>query len=303
MTLILFLFLIACHSSERGDITAQVYIPFLEIEPYEHIPQAETEYNTEEYLPQVQYEEEPDEDFSYEYETEYDIHTVEEYYSLDVPVFSTIPQDIQNPAFDPNIPMIALTFDDGPSDYTGLILDILYRHGARATFCVVGRAANARQSVLVRIVEYGSEVVGHSWNHRRFSDIDANEVTWQIRDTSNLIYRVTGQRPPRLMRPPYGDLNDTARLAAENLGYGFLLWSIDPRDWEFRDAEQVYHNIMSQVRASAIIVLHDTRETTAEAMKMVVPSLIEQGFQLVTASELIAHHYGNIVPGQSYRGR
>ena len=287
LTLLLFLFLVACYSSERGDV--QIYIPFLE---------------TYGYLAQYEYETEYDE-IQYAYETE-PVHIIEEYYSIDVPAFSAIPevsQIIQNPEFDPSIPMVALTFDDGPTDYTELILDILNRHGARATFCVLGRVANARQSVLVRIVEYGSEVVGHSWNHRRFSVIDADEITWQIRDTSNLIYRVTGQRPPRLMRPPYGDLNDTARLAAANLGYSFLLWSIDPRDWEFRDAEQVYHNIMSQIRASAIIVLHDTRETTAQAMELVIPSLLEQGFQLVTASELIAHHYGNLVAGESYRGR
>ena len=283
--------MVACYSSEREDIAAQVYIPFLEIETYEYPPQKP----------------EPDEIQEELYESEYiqEESYNDEYYSLDMPIFSAIPQTpeaIRNPEFDPNIPMIALTFDDGPSDYTGLILEILYRYGARATFCIIGRTANGRQSVIRRIVEYGSEVLGHSWNHRRFTEIDADELTWQILDTSNLIYRITGQRPPRLMRPPYGDIDDDARLVAERLGYSFLMWSLDPRDWEFRDAERVYDNIMSQIRAGAIIVLHDTRATTAEAMERVIPSLIEQGFQLVTASELIAHHYGSLIPGRLYRG-
>ncbi|MCL2378933.1 MAG: polysaccharide deacetylase family protein [Defluviitaleaceae bacterium] len=202
----------------------------------------------------------------------------------------------------PVLPMVALTFDDGPSPYTDMILDILEEHGARATFCVLGYRINRHPEILRRAVDMGSEVIGHSWDHTDFTRLNAAAVQSQITRTSAEIEAVIGQSPPPIMRAPFGQLNNRAINAARELGYSLLHWSVDPRDWYNRDADVIYYNIMRHVMEGSIILLHDIRPTTVEAMLQVIPRLIEDGFQLVTASELIAFHFGELEPGEKYIG-
>ncbi|MCL2404293.1 MAG: polysaccharide deacetylase family protein [Defluviitaleaceae bacterium] len=202
----------------------------------------------------------------------------------------------------PHRPMVALTFDDGPSTYTLKILDILEQYGARATFCVLGYRINRHPELLIRAVAMGSEVIGHSWDHRNFTQINAAAIATQITRTSEEIEAVIGQTPPPIMRAPFGQHNNNAINAVRDMGYSLLHWSVDPQDWYNRDADVVYTNIMRRVTEGSIILLHDIHPTTVEAMRMVIPRLIADGFQLVTASELIAYHYGEMQPGEIYVG-
>ena len=202
----------------------------------------------------------------------------------------------------PHRPMIALTFDDGPSRYTDYILDILERYGARATFCVLGMNVAAWPDTILRTVELGSEVVGHSWNHPDMTLLGEDAIRRQIIDTSAAIKAITGEPPPAMFRPPYGSVNARVRRVAEGLGYSTLNWTVDPEDWRNRDAQLIYQHIMDRTIDGSIILLHDIRRYTVEAMEIVIPALIEQGFLLVTASELIEYVYGDMVPGWNYRG-
>ena len=202
----------------------------------------------------------------------------------------------------PHRPMVALTFDDGPSSYTDMILDILEAHGARATFCVLGNRIHHRPETLVRAVASGSEVIGHSWDHSDFTRLNASAISSQITRTSAEIEAATGISPPPLVRVPYGATNSRVINTARDLGYSLLHWSVDPQDWANRDAYVIYEHIMRRAIEGSIILLHDIHTSTAEAMTMVIPRLIEEGFQLVTASELIAHHYGELEAGEVYKG-
>jgi len=199
-------------------------------------------------------------------------------------------------------PMVALTFDDGPSQYTNYILDVLEAHGARATFCVLGnRVANWADTI--RRMDYiGSEVIGHSWNHRNFTRLNEDEIKQQILGTSAAIEEVLGFPPPPIVRAPYGALNARARRVTRELGYSFLNWSLDTEDWRHRDAQHLYDFIMEHAIDGSIILMHDIRQPTADAMVYVIPGLIERGFQLVTATELIEYFEGELKPGVEYRG-
>jgi len=108
---------------------------------------------------------------------------------------------------DPALPMLALTFDDGPSQFTSHILDILERFQVRATFFVIGNLVNSRSEVVVRAVELGNEVAGHSWDHSDFTRLTDADIRRQILDTSAVIEAVTGVAPP-FFRPPCGAVND-----------------------------------------------------------------------------------------------
>jgi len=198
---------------------------------------------------------------------------------------------------------IALTFDDGPSQFTNYILDILEQHDARATFFVLGNRVYSRADIIRRTVELGNEVAGHSWNHRNFAQLGTDAIRAQIRDTSAAIEYVLGQPPPPFFRPPYGIATNRVRRVAEEFEYFIINWSIDPKDWQNRDADTIYKLVMENAVDGGIVLLHDIRIYTKEAIERIVPSLIEKGFQLVTVSELLEYLYDELVPGDVYNGR
>ena len=202
----------------------------------------------------------------------------------------------------PRRPMVALTFDDGPSVYTDFILDLLEEHGGRATFCVLGYRISSRPDVLRRAVELGSEVIGHSWDHPNFTNLNAYAIASQITRTTSAIEEAIGQAPPPIFRAPFGITNSRVINTSRDLGYSLLHWSVDPQDWYSRDTDEIYESIMNRTIDGAIVLLHDIHTATAEAMERVIPRLIEEGFQLVTASELIEYFYGELEPGEVYQG-
>jgi peptidoglycan/xylan/chitin deacetylase (PgdA/CDA1 family) len=196
----------------------------------------------------------------------------------------------------PEDKVIALTFDDGPSKYTEQILDILAQYDGKATFFVLGmKVWNNRQTVR-NIIGQGSEIAGHSWHHYNLTALEEQEIKDQITYTDNAIYQVTEIRPPKFFRAPYGAFDDIVKEAAREAGAAFIQWSIDPRDWRERDADYIYDYIMERAESGNIILCHDIYESTAEAMERVIPDLIEQGYRLITVSELL----GGTVPGRVY---
>ena len=203
---------------------------------------------------------------------------------------------------EPELPyIIALTFDDGPSRYTIDIMDIMYEHNAQATFFVLGNRIAGREDILRRAVGEGHEVAGHSWNHRNFGILNAHNVALQIQDTSYAIRQATG-RSPSIYRPPYGIVNNNVRNVSHQLGYKIVNWSIDPEDWRNRDADYIFNHIMDRAVHGGIVLLHDIRPYTRDAVEMLVPALIERGFRLVTTSELLTYVYGELEAGQVYTG-
>ena len=189
---------------------------------------------------------------------------------------------------DPTKPMIALTFDDGPSKHTERLLDIFAQYGGKGTFFVVGNVIEKREETLNRMVAEGHEIGGHSWDHRQLTKLSSADMTDEIMNTRAKIYSLTGI-DTTIMRPPYGSYNDeTKRICAEN-GIVIINWSLDTLDWKYRDADKVYDAIMSEVKDGDIILCHDLHGTTVDAMERVIPDLIAQGYQLVTVSELLSY--------------
>ena len=195
--------------------------------------------------------------------------------------------------------LIALTFDDGPSRYTDRILDLLEEHGGAATFFVLGYRVEDHSEVVSRATQIGSEVAGHSWNHADFSLLTEDEIAWQINAASQAVTPFVSE-PPRIFRPPYGRTNETVRQISERLGYAIVNWTLDPRDWEHRDAEHIYSHIINTVQSGDIILMHDIYASTLEAVERVIPRLVEEGYRLVTVTQLLEHLYGQVEPGVVY---
>ena len=218
--------------------------------------------------------------------------------------FETMPVGRENPedteeAEEDRRPIVALTFDDGPSRYTEQILDLFDTYGGYGTFFVLGHRVYPWRDVVSRMSNSGHEVANHAWSHTNLTRLSREAIAREIRDTSNAIYYVTGQRPV-IMRPPFGATNNRVRSVTEDLGYPVINWTVDTMDWRYRRVDHVYNVIMNRVYDGAVILLHDIHGTTAAAMELVIPSLVERGYRLVTTSYLLEYRFGDLEPGRVY---
>jgi len=218
--------------------------------------------------------------------------------SLPTPIMP--PMSASRGDVDPSKPMIALTFDDGPSKYTPYILDLLERYGGRATFFVVGNLVEAKRDTVQRTVDLGNEVLGHSWDHRDLTKLSGSEIRTQLLNTNRVIEDITGT-PTQFFRPPYGAVNDALKNVSRELGFGIINWSVDTLDWKNRNADVVYNAVMDNAANRAIVLTHDLHGTTADAMERVIPGLISRGYQLVTVSELLYYSGIAFEAGTVYR--
>jgi peptidoglycan-N-acetylglucosamine deacetylase len=203
---------------------------------------------------------------------------------------------------------IALTFDDGPSEWTEPILDTLADHGAKATFFVIGNAIPGREATLRRIVAGGHEIGNHTFTHghllrgqRTRADLAAD-----IEAAARAIAKACGVEPT-VFRPPF--FGDDIQTLETILSCGYE-WSVHADvltdDWNAAAAEQITSAIVPAVTRGTIIDLHDgrpidepledpegrssrpDRRPTAHAVAEIVPALRERGFRFVTVSELLA---------------
>lgn len=180
-------------------------------------------------------------------------------------------------------PLIALTFDDGPTkSVTNKILDVLEGYGSRATFFIVGNRVVGNEETLKRINETGNEVANHSFSHKQLTKLDTAGMKKELTLTNNAIKKATGVTPA-LARPTYGAYNE--KLLA-NAGMTLVNWSVDTLDWKERDAQKVSKIIIDNAADGAIVLMHDLYGTTADAVEIAVPKLIEMGYRLVTVSEM-----------------
>ena len=199
---------------------------------------------------------------------------------------------------DPYAPMVALTFDDGPHElYSQQILDVLEQYHAVATFFEVGYNARLYPDILRRMADLGCEIASHSNAHHDLTTLSRDAMLTDLAKLDKIIYDATGITPT-LVRPPYGAVNSTVKYES---GRAMMLWTVDTRDWYYRDAQvlieyfQNYGNLDGEV-----VLMHSIHASTAEAMATVVPWLIEQGYQLVTVSELMAYYYGELLEANHY---
>lgn len=200
---------------------------------------------------------------------------------------------------DPKKPMVALTFDDGPSAmYTGRIVNQLKKYDARATFFVLGCNLNgkAAKEVVKKAAQNGNEIASHTYNHKRLSSLSVAELNQEMLMTKNAIKSITGTYPS-VMRPPYGSCNDTVR---NNVSMPIILWSIDTLDWKTRNQANTVSVVLNQVQDGSVILMHDIYNPTAGAAEQLIPALVQKGYQLVTVSELATYKKVNLKNGTVY---
>ncbi|MBI3680994.1 MAG: polysaccharide deacetylase family protein [Acidobacteria bacterium] len=188
---------------------------------------------------------------------------------------------------------IALTFDDGPSESTPQLLDVLDGEGARCTFFQVGRNVERLPEIAKSVLARGHEIGNHTYSHAPLYLRPAQFIADEIFLAQDVMYKVTGLAPS-LFRAPYGARWFGLRRVQEHFGLLGVMWTVIARDWKL-DAQGIHQRIKRGVENGAIICLHDGREVqpnpeiraTIEAVKRLVPELRERGFELVTVSDLL----------------
>jgi polysaccharide deacetylase family sporulation protein PdaB len=185
---------------------------------------------------------------------------------------------------------IALTFDDGPHPrYTQKILNILEKYGIKATFFVIGVNIQNYPEPLKLIHAAGHEIGNHSFSHDNVHDLDANNAIIEMKKCEQAIYDCVVVKST-LFRPPRGAYNQDVEKAARELGYSVIMWSIDTLDWCHTPAYSISNNVCTNVCGGDIIIMHDYtsgKNTTCDALELMIPKLLAEGYEFVTISELI----------------
>lgn len=189
---------------------------------------------------------------------------------------------------DPNRPMVALTFDDGPNPTTSKrIVDALIMYDQRATFFDLGMLVRRYPDTVRYESEAGMECESHTYDHKNLNKLNADEITWQIIESENAHREVLGRKPD-LIRPPYGNANQLVKDVF--CGYPLINWDIDTLDWKTKSSEKIMEEIRRHESLDGkVILMHSIYDSTAEAVEIMVPELVSQGYQLVTVSELAAY--------------
>lgn len=193
---------------------------------------------------------------------------------------------------------VALTFDDGPSrDNDGTILQALQSCGAHATFFVLGNRARVDGDIMQTILDAGCEIASHSWDHPQLNKIKWKKAKSQIDRTDRIVSKLMNGYEITLLRPPYGGISDTMRKKVKK---PMILWSLDTEDWKSRNAKKVFNRVKKEVKDGDIILMHDIHPETAQAVKKIVPWLSEQGYDMLTVSELMERKGKKLEAGKAY---
>ncbi|KAL1930631.1 hypothetical protein VTP01DRAFT_10793 [Rhizomucor pusillus] len=203
----------------------------------------------------------------------------------------------------------ALTFDDGPYEYTWKLADDLKAAGVKATFFINGNnwvnvatdsvdtssGKKTYKQVLKHVYDQGHQIGSHTYGHKELSSLSASEVKSQMNKLSDIIYSTIGKRPA-FMRPPAGDYDEKTLEVLGQLGYKVIMWDIDTLDWKTHNLNsemQIVKDALNNAPASNSGHIALEHETYDQTVKQFVPKVVElvksKGYKMVTVAECLGY--------------
>ncbi len=179
---------------------------------------------------------------------------------------------------------IALTFDDGPHPVcTPQMLEVLARENVPATFFLLGENVELYGDIVKEIAAQGHLIGNHTWHHVQITTLSLEEARAEILETSELIEELTGQGT-EYVRPPFGTWNPDLE---DDLDLIPVMWSIDTLDWTTENVDRIVKQVTEEASENDIILMHDSYESTVQAVERIIPLLQAEGFEFVTVDQVI----------------
>lgn len=187
--------------------------------------------------------------------------------------------------------VVALTIDDGPSQYTDEILQILKMNGATATFFVIGSQVAGHEGTLQDLIRNGNELGNHAMHDEPSRSLSDTTLVDQIHSVEEMIREAyaaaDAKPPPRYFRPGSGFFSGRMRKMLGRLGYRLVLGNIYPHDPQIPFWRVNANHVLSMLRPGGIIICHDRRSWTAPMLRKVLPEIRRRGYRIVTVTQLL----------------
>lgn len=197
---------------------------------------------------------------------------------------------------DKDAKMVALTFDDGPNSNTSKVLDILEKYNVKATFFILGTNVEGNEKIIKRMSDLGMEIGNHMYSHKLITRLKDETIKKEIIRVDSLIFDTVGKYPT-LVRPSYGTVNKRIKKVIDR---PIIIWDIDTLDWKYHNSKRISNNVLKRVSDGDIILMHDIYSATANSLEITIPKLLDDGYSLVTVSELFYYKDMELSQGKSY---
>ncbi|MGL4346222.1 MAG: polysaccharide deacetylase family protein [Cellulosilyticaceae bacterium] len=184
---------------------------------------------------------------------------------------------------------ICLTFDDAPDKrYTPAILDVLKTYQVPASFFVHGKRVERLKDMVKRIDEEGHYIGCHTYTHADLTQITLSQVAYEIEYSSQVIEKVIG-KVPRIIRPPYGEINKEVVEVIKNMDKQIMMWSINTFDWLEKAPDNIISNILGNVRPGDVTLLHSymNKRPTLNALPVIIENLKAQGYTFLRVDDML----------------
>jgi peptidoglycan/xylan/chitin deacetylase (PgdA/CDA1 family) len=190
---------------------------------------------------------------------------------------------------------IALTYDDGPNDpHTHWLLEVLDRHGVRATFFLIGRYVQKRPDIVREIAKEGHAVGNHTFTHTLLTFKSGAEIRRELMDCRAALQDAVGEHS-NLFRPPFGGRRPAVLRIARELGLEPVMWNVTGYDWNLLPAAEIEAKVAKQIRGGDVILLHDgghkqmgaDRTQTVLATDDMIAKYKSEGYEFQTIPQMM----------------
>jgi len=201
-----------------------------------------------------------------------------------------------NKYIDKKTKYIAFTFDDGPNYNTTKVIDVLNKYNVTATFFLTGKNIKGNEKIIEKMYNSNMEIGNHTFSHLLLTKYKKDQIKEEISKTNELIFNITGNYP-KLLRTSYGSVNKKIK---ENANMPIIIWNIDTLDWKNKNSNKISKKILDKVKDGDIILMHDIYKATLNSLDIVIPELINRGYQIVSVSELFYYKSIELEKGKVY---
>ncbi|KAG2171409.1 hypothetical protein INT43_009070 [Umbelopsis isabellina] len=199
----------------------------------------------------------------------------------------------------------SLTFDDGPSNYTRELLDMLDKTNIKVTFCVMGAHVKQFPDIVKRAYDSGHQIASHTYSHPHLMSLSNEEIIAEMKATEEAIVDAIGVKP-KYMRPPFGEADERVKGLMKAMGYKILLWNADPTDYNIykepnagSKIQATFHSAVTGVDTGLnlhddpgfISLQHDLYAESIAEVPNIIKLLQESQFQLMTSAQCIGDSY------------